>query len=50
VELELQASQGEIPQATACIESLAHALGCKEPERRSYLELILAASPAMAPR
>jgi len=50
VELELQASQGEIPQATACIESLAQALGCREPERRSYLELILAATPATAPR
>jgi adenylate cyclase class 2 len=44
VELELQASPGELPQATACIESLAHELGCTEIERRSYLELILAAN------
>ena len=49
VELELQASPGEWPQASACIESLARELGCGEPERRSYLELVLArcaAAPA----
>lgn len=44
LELELQASQGELPQATACIESLARELGCTELERRSYLELVLAAA------
>jgi adenylate cyclase class 2 len=49
LELELQASVGEIPQANAWIESLAAALGCGEPERRSYLELILiAAGPSAA--
>jgi len=42
VELELQARQGEVPLATACIESLARELGCTGPERRSYLELLLA--------
>ncbi len=43
VELELQASQGEVSQATTCLQSLAHELGCENPERRSYLELLLAA-------
>jgi adenylate cyclase class 2 len=43
VELELQAAQGEVPLATACIESLARELGCGEQERRSYLELLIAA-------
>ena len=43
VELELQASQGEVPLATACIDSLARELGCGEQERRSYLELVLTA-------
>jgi adenylate cyclase class 2 len=43
VELELQASQGEVPQAIACIESLARELGCEGSERRSYLELHIAA-------
>lgn len=43
VELELQASPGEVPQASACIESLARALGCEGVERRSYLELLIAA-------
>lgn len=42
VELELQARQGEVPLATACIESLARELGCTGAERRSYLELLLA--------
>jgi len=41
LELELQAAQGEVPLATACIESLACELGCGEPERRSYLELVI---------
>ena len=43
LELELQAAQGEVPLASACIESLARALGCVEQERRSYLELVIAA-------
>jgi len=43
VELELQAAAGEVPLATACIESLAAALGCGAQERRSYLELVIAA-------
>lgn len=43
VELELQAAEGEVPLATACIESLAGALGCGAQERRSYLELVIAA-------
>jgi len=43
VELELQAAEGEVPLATACIESLAAALGCGAQERRSYLELVIAA-------
>ena len=42
VELELQAREGEVPLAQACVTSLAHELGCGEPERRSYLELLLA--------
>ncbi len=42
LELELQASPGELPQAAACIESLAQELGCTDAERRSYLELVLA--------
>jgi adenylate cyclase class 2 len=41
LELELQASEAEVPQARACLESLAHELGCGNPERRSYLELLL---------
>ncbi len=43
LELELQAAQGEVPLATACITSLARELGCGEPERRSYLELVITA-------
>ena len=43
VELELQAAEGEVPLATACIESLAAALGGGAQERRSYLELVIAA-------
>lgn len=43
LELELQAAEGELPLATACIESLARTLGCTEIERRSYLELVIAA-------
>jgi adenylate cyclase class 2 len=41
LELELQASEAEVPQARACLESLARELGCGKPERRSYLELLL---------
>ena len=43
IEIELQASQGEVPQAIARLESLAQALGCEGTERRSYLELLIAA-------
>ena len=43
LELELQAAEGEVPLATACIESLARTLGCTAIERRSYLELVIAA-------
>ena len=43
LELELQAAEGEVPLATACIESLARTLGCDAQERRSYLELVIAA-------
>ena len=43
LELELQAAEGELPLATACIESLARTLGCTAIERRSYLELVIAA-------
>ena len=43
LELELQASEADVPQARACLESLAQELGCGHPERRSYLELLLAA-------
>lgn len=45
VEVELQAREGELPQARAVIESLALALGCHGQERRSYLELLLLARP-----
>ena len=45
VELELQARQGEVPQARGVIESLATELCCGEQERRSYLELLLAKRP-----
>jgi adenylate cyclase class 2 len=41
VELELLAESDGIPRATAQLESLAAALGCTHPERRSYLELLL---------
>ena len=39
LELEILARQGEIPVATACVESLARELQCGTAERRSYLEL-----------
>jgi len=41
LELELQAVEADVPQARACLESLARELGCGNPERRSYLELLL---------
>jgi len=41
MELELLAQQGEVPLARACLESLAHELGCTHPERRSYVELLM---------
>jgi len=41
LELELQAGEADVPRARACIESLARELGCGQPERRSYLELLL---------
>jgi adenylate cyclase class 2 len=41
LELEILARQGELPQARGCLESLARELGCTDPERRSYLELVL---------
>ena len=44
LELEIRARQGEVPLATACLQSLAAALGCTEPERRSYLGMLLQAS------
>jgi len=43
LELELQAAEGEVPLANACIASLARELGCGPQERRSYLELVIAA-------
>lgn len=43
LELELQAAEGEVPLASACIASLAQELGCGPQERRSYLELVIAA-------
>jgi adenylate cyclase class 2 len=43
LELELQAAEGEVPLANACIASLARELGCDTQERRSYLELMIAA-------
>ena len=46
LELELQASEAEVPQARACLESLARELGYGNPERRSYLELLLESQTA----
>lgn len=42
VELELQADAAGTAAATGRIESLARELGCANPERRSYLEMLLA--------
>jgi len=44
LELELQARPSEVPLARATLESLARELGCANPERRSYLELLLASN------
>lgn len=41
LELELQATEADVPRARACLESLARELGCGPTERRSYLELLL---------
>jgi adenylate cyclase class 2 len=41
VEFELMADESEVEAARACIQSLAHALGLTQGERRSYLELLL---------
>lgn len=42
VEIEIQADAESVDTARGRIESLAAALGCTTPERRSYLELLLA--------
>jgi len=42
-ELELIAEEDQVEPARACICSLAKALGLQQSERRSYLELLLAA-------
>jgi len=44
LELEIIAGEGEVSLALSCLESLATELGCSEPERRSYLEMLLAAN------
>jgi len=41
LELELIATPEQVSSAQACLESLAHAIGCGAPEPRSYLELLL---------
>lgn len=41
VELEVRADAAGITAAVARVESLARKLGCTDPERRSYLELLL---------
>lgn len=46
LELEIVTSEAEIPQAHACLQSLAAKIGCGQPERRSYLERLLAARPS----
>jgi predicted adenylyl cyclase CyaB len=42
VELELTASESELDEGRACIQSLAKSLELTASERRSYLELLLA--------
>jgi adenylate cyclase class 2 len=46
LELEVQATETDVPQARTCLESLAHELGCGTAERRSYLELLLESQAA----
>ncbi len=43
VELELMAEKSEIAAAQEAVRSLAEEFGLRESERRSYLELLLAA-------
>jgi len=43
VELEIRAAEDGVDAARRRIEALARELGCNAPERRSYLELLLAA-------
>ncbi len=43
LELEIVASEEEIPPVLSCLQSLASELGCGSPERRSYLEMLLTA-------
>ena len=45
LELEILASAAEIPLALASLQSLAAEIGLGQPERRSYLEMLLAAHP-----
>lgn len=40
LELEVLAAPEEVPAARARLESLAHAIGCGDPEPRSYLEML----------
>lgn len=46
LELELQAREADVPEARACLESLARELGVGPSERRSYLELLLGSQAA----
>jgi len=46
LEIEIVAAEGDLAAATACLESLAVTLGTDQRERRSYLELVLAAGQA----
>ena len=45
LELEILASEEEIPLALSSLQSLAAEIGLGQPERRSYLEMLLAAHP-----
>ena len=42
LEIEMHAAEGEVDAARGHVEALARDLGCSTPERRSYLELLLA--------
>lgn len=46
LEIEIVAMEDDLAAATACLESLAVTLGADQRERRSYLELVLAAGNA----